>query len=256
MGIDYDRAAEDYARHRQVHPRVLQEFLRAVDERSRVLEVGCGTGNYILALAGTARCQGWGVDPSERMLERALHCEESVRFSLGRGENLDFPRASFDLVFSVDVIHHVMDRPAYFSEAHRVLQGGGKLCTVTDSTEIILGRIPLSRYFPETVRPELLRYPRISELVGMMRDAGFADICERTVQFRYDLCDFDDLAPYRDRAFSSLHLIADPSLQRGIRRMQRDLEEGPIRCVSRYCMLWGVKHQAEDAGGFCPRTIR
>ncbi len=238
MRINYDEVARDYARHRRVHPQVLQDILGEISRGSRVLEVGCGTGNYIRALTSTVGCEGWGVDPSERMLERALELDGSAGFALGRGEDLDFPDGGFDLVFSVDVIHHVTDHPAYFREMHRVLRSGGRLCTVTDSTEIIHRRTPLSTYFPETVDAEIQRYPRICDLVSMMQDAGFTDLCERTVEFHYDL---EDPAPYRDRAFSSLHLISDSSFDRGMSRMHRDLEEGPIRCVSRYCMLWGVK---------------
>ena len=238
MRINYDEISRDYARHRRVHPRVLQEILEVVGPGSRVLEVGCGTGNYIRALTSTVGCEGWGVDPSERMLEQALELEGSARFAPGRGEDLDFPDGRFDLVFSVDVIHHVTDRPAYFREAHRVLRPGGRLCTVTDSTDIIRRRTPLSTYFPETVDAEIRRYPRICDLVSMMQEAGFTDLCERTVEFHYDL---EDPAPYRDRAFSSLHLISDSSFNCGMRRMQRDLEKGPIQCVSMYCTLWGVK---------------
>src|SRR3712207_7697189 len=43
-------------------------------------------------------------------------------FRSGRAEGLPVPDASFDLVYSVDVIHHVGDRPAAFREAARVLR--------------------------------------------------------------------------------------------------------------------------------------
>ncbi|OFX26719.1 MAG: hypothetical protein A2Z07_02230 [Armatimonadetes bacterium RBG_16_67_12] len=46
--------------------------------------------------------------------------------------------------------------------------------------------------------------------------------------------------PYRDRAFSSLHLIPQEAFARGLARMEQDLREGPIHCVSRYLLLWGV----------------
>ncbi|MFO8059203.1 MAG: class I SAM-dependent methyltransferase [Bacillota bacterium] len=238
LGIDYDRLAAEYARHRRVHPRVLAGLLAEIDGSSRVLEVGCGTGNYIRAVRRATGCRARGVDPSPGMLELVLRHDARVGFSAGRAESLDFRDASFDMVFSVDVIHHVTDRLAYFAEAHRILCRGGKMCTVTDSEKIIRCRTPLSRYFPETVDVELRRYPRIPRLMRMMRDAGFAGVRTHRVHLCYDL---EDLAPYRDRAFSSLHLIPDESFARGIRRMQRDLARGPVRCVSIYCMLWGVK---------------
>lgn len=224
LNLDYDQLAAEYARHRAVHPVVLRELARGIDDSSRVLEVGCGTGNYILALTGAAGCEGWGVDPSRGMLKRASVRTGSVRFSLGRGEDLGLPPDFFDLVFSVDVIHHVTDRDEYFAEAHRVLRRRGRLCTVTDSVDIIKRRVPLSQYFPETVERELQRYPAMAELRRMMKEAGFTDVSERTVEFHYQL---QDLGPYRDRAFSSLHLIPDDAFERGLDRMQRDLEGAP-----------------------------
>ena len=238
--IDYDKIASEYARHRQVHPKVLRDLLETsgVDAASRVLEVGCGTGNYIVALEERVGCSCWGIDPSESMLSGARQRSKRIELRPGRAERLEFSDGFFDFVFSVDVIHHVGDRPAYFGEAYRVLRARGTLCTVTDSEWIIRHRQPLSTYFPETVEPELTRYPRITELRALMEQIGFAEVKETMVEFPYELTDSQ---AYQDKAFSSLHLISEPAFQRGIERMERDLRAGPIRCVSRYLLLWGTK---------------
>jgi len=160
--IDYDRIAREYSRHRRVHPEVLRRLLfdGGLTGDRRVLELGCGTGNYTTAIRKAIGCGCWGIDPSIEMLREATARCPAARFQVGRAEVFGFPAETFDLVFSVDVIHHVEDRPAYFREAHRVLTSGGRLCTVTDSEEIIRTRVPLARYFPETIDVELQRYPR------------------------------------------------------------------------------------------------
>lgn len=238
--IDYNKLATEYAQHRQVHPEVLKNMLADGDihPTSKVLEVGCGTGNYSVALETTVACSCWGIDPFEQMLSRAKERSQTIQFRLGKAEMIDFPADFFSLVFSVDVIHHVSDRSAYFREAYRVLRGGGKVCTVTDSEGIIRRRQPLATHFPETVEMELKRYPRIGELQVLMESAGFDSIRETTVEFAYSL---DDIQAYRDKAFSSLHLISEEAFQMGVARMERDLHEGPIPCVSRYALLWGTK---------------
>jgi hypothetical protein len=71
-----------------------------------------------------------------------------------------------------------------------------------------------------------------------MGEAGFGEIAESPAEFSYE---FTGIAPYRDKAFSCLHLIPEEAFQKGIRRMERDLQTGPIRCVSRYVLLWGTK---------------
>ena len=238
--IDYDKIAGEYARNRRVHPAVLEDLARTsgIERTSRVLEVGCGTGNYSAALQAAAGCACWGIDPSEQMLARARERPEAVHWQLGRAEQLDFSPATFDLVFSVDVIHHLGDRPAYFREAWRVLRHSGRVCTVTDSAEIICQRRPLAVYFPETVAVELARYPGIAELRVEMEQAGFHDIAETQVEFAYAL---GDIQAYRDKAFSSLHLIPEETFRRGIARMEEDLRAGPLPAVSRYVLVWGSR---------------
>ncbi len=248
QSLDYDRLAAEYARNRQVHPGVLGDLIATGDigPESRVLEVGCGTGNYIVALAAAAQCACWGSDPSEQMLARAAGRDPGIHLLPGRAERLEFPAVFFDLVFSVDVIHHVVDRAAYFREAHRALKPGGRICTVTDSEWIIRHREPLSVYFPETVEVDLARYPRLEELAALMLEAGLEGPHEAMVESPYTVCDSQ---PYRERAFSSLHLIGPDAFQRGLRHLEEDLCHGPVAGVSRYVLLWGMK--PEPGGGSC-----
>jgi SAM-dependent methyltransferase len=236
--IDYDQIAAAYARHRQVHPGVFRSLAEVVQPSSRVLEVGCGTGNYILALQAHCGCTCWGIDPSREMLDIARNRAENVHFQQERAEAVGMPPTSLDLVFSVDVIHHITDRPVYYREAYRLLAPQGRICTVTDSAWIIRHRQPLSTYFPETVEYELARYPRIDSLREMMIDAGFDEIDESTVESSYMLT---DIQIYRDKAFSALHLISERAFARGIARMEQELNRGPLPCIARYTLLWGTK---------------
>ncbi len=238
--IDYDVLAEEYTQHRKVHPEVLRGLVSAsrIGAGSKVLEMGCGNGNYIIALRALAGSACWGVDSSREMLSRARRRSTNVIFQLGSAEHLDLPRGFFDLVFSVDVIHHLDTLLGHFQEAYRVLRAGGRICTVTDSEWIIRHREPLAVYFPETIEVDLARYPRIVELKGAMAQAGFGQIAENIVEFRYLLT---DLQAYRDKAFSCLHLIAEKAFEKGIERLERSLGTGPIPCVSRYMLLWGTK---------------
>ncbi|HEX9922411.1 MAG TPA: methyltransferase domain-containing protein [Anaerolineae bacterium] len=243
--IDYDKLALEYAQHRRVHPDVLQALISTgeVGRSTRVLEVGCGTGNYITALTALTGCPGWGLDPSFQMLNRAgEQAAEAgatgINLLSGRAERLPFPLASFDLVFSVDVIHHVTDRAGYFRAAHRILKPGGKLCTVTDSEWIISQRRPLATCFPETVAVDLGRYPSVADLRRSLAQAGFQQIFEHTVALTYP---FSDIQMIRAKAFSVLHLISEAAFQRGLAALERDVDRGPIEAVSRYLLLWARK---------------
>ena len=236
--IPYDQISDEYAQHRKVHPGVFRALCETIFPSANVLEVGCGTGNYIAGIRAATGCACWGTDPSAEMLARARAQAPEVHFAPGRGERIDLPERQFNLVFSVDVIHHVEDREAYLTEAYRVLKDGGRLCTATDSAWIIRHRQPLATYYPETVEVELARYPSIKKLQAMMAEIGYKENVEDTVEYEDSLT---DIQAYRDRAYSILHLIPEAAFQRGTERMERDIRRGPIPRVSCYTMLWGLK---------------
>lgn len=229
-----------YAKNRRLNPEVLKELLStdSLGAGSRVLEAGCGSANYITAIKSMVGCACWGLDRSAGMLSNAKKQAEKVPLHMGNAEALGLQDSFFDLVFSVDVIHHVQKQPAYYREAYRVLKPGGKICTVTDSEWMIRNRQPLATYFPEMVAPESARYPRIAHLREIMQEAGFTEVNEKMVEFHYQL---NDLQPYEDKVFSSLHLISEVAFQRGLDKMRRDLLTGPILGINRSLLLWGVK---------------
>jgi len=236
--IDYNTIAAAYANDREIHPCVSEALYRYVDETSIVLEVGCGTGNYIVALRQETNCACWGVDLSRGMLDQRRARSEEVSFLQSSAEQLAFPDKTFDLIFSVDVIHHNQDKQAYISEACRLLKEKGLLFTATDSEWVIRNREPLSVYFPESVDVELKRYPKIDDLREWMREAGLQDIGEETVRWDYEL---GDARAFRDKVFSSLHMISEETFKRGLARLESDLSMGSVPCVSRYTLFWGYK---------------
>jgi ubiquinone/menaquinone biosynthesis C-methylase UbiE len=242
--VNYDELAEEYARHRGVHPEVLRGLVQAgrLTPASGVLEIGCGAGNYIAALQAAVGCPCRGIDRSEEMLAKARARPTAVQFQTASAESLPFYHDTLDLAFSVDAIHHVQDRLAAFQEAYRVLKSGGRFCIVTDSAETIRHRRPLAVYFRETVDVDLARYPAISHLRHLMEKAGFGQLEEVLVDFPYALT---DIAAYRNKAFTCLQMISADKFRHGIERMEEDLRMGPIIAFSRYLMLWATKDDPE-----------
>jgi ubiquinone/menaquinone biosynthesis C-methylase UbiE len=241
--LDYDQHATTYARLRHTHPGVLQSIVAVghLGPESHVLDVGCGTGNYARALHEVTACQMSGIDPSAGMLEEAREAAPWVSLAQGSAEQLPFDDASFDLVMSTDVIHHVGDRDAFYREGARVLRDGAQLVTVTDSHDDIPRRRPLSSHFPETVAVERRRYPPVPRLLEEMARAGFSQFRVAEVAHQYELT---DIQAYHERAFSSLTMIEEEAYQRGIARLEEELSRGPIPCLSLYTLIWGLAPRA------------
>ena len=75
-----------------------------------VMDVGCGTGRwsyYLTDKVGYIEC----VDPSKAVLSAAelLKNKKNIRITNASVDNLPFADSSFDLVFSLGVLHHVPD---------------------------------------------------------------------------------------------------------------------------------------------------
>jgi ubiquinone/menaquinone biosynthesis C-methylase UbiE len=238
--LDYDTLAGAYRENRQVHPGVITSFLNRIDLQHELdlLEVGCGTGNYIGQLSTLDALNCTGIDPSSEMLAHARARFVSVHFEQARAESLPFANAHFDFVFTVDVIHHVQDRAAYLREAFRVLRSGARICTVTDSESVIRRRRPLSSHFPETIDVELARYPTVEQLRAGLTQAGYVNLSEEEVVFEYELT---DIRAYISKAYSALHLIDLHAFERGVARLVQELQQGPVACQSLYTLLWAEK---------------
>ena len=103
-----------------------------------VLDVGCGTGTLAIAAARRVGETGsvTGVDPSPELLARAgkkaRRAHMPVTFETAGGESLPFPDASFDVVLSSLVFHHLPHAALRSSalEMRRVLKPGGRLLVV------------------------------------------------------------------------------------------------------------------------------
>jgi SAM-dependent methyltransferase len=239
MNPYYQAIAPEYARHRRVHPEVLRCLISTsnVGPASAVLDVGCGTGNYLVALDELVGCDGWGIDPSEAMLIEARSRATRAKLFCSAAERMGVPADHFDLVFAVDVVHHITDRSQAFRECRAVLRTGGKLCLVTESPEMIRRREPHATYFPDAVAIELARYPSPATLSAELREAGFIDVTETEVESPFELADIE---PYRAKVHSSLSRISQDAFDCGISRLEQDLRSGPIQLIWRYVLLWAI----------------
>jgi ubiquinone/menaquinone biosynthesis C-methylase UbiE len=141
----------------------------------RVLEVGCGPG-YLTRLAADAvgpSGRAVGIDPSPTVIRYAQHVTRQPHcdFQLGVAEALETPDASFDVVLSSLMLHHLPEdlRPRAVAEMLRVLRPGGRLL-IADF------RPPTSRIGRHLTGPlagPAMRHNPVHLIEPLARDAGF-----------------------------------------------------------------------------------
>jgi ubiquinone/menaquinone biosynthesis C-methylase UbiE len=128
---DADRRAffDQLTRERYEVDRHIPGFARFERGKDRdVLEIGVGAGtDFVRWVQSGARAVGLDLTDAGVALtrERLELYGLDAKVQQGDAENLPFPDASFDIVYSYGVLHHTPDTPRAVSEVHRVLRPGG-----------------------------------------------------------------------------------------------------------------------------------
>jgi ubiquinone/menaquinone biosynthesis C-methylase UbiE len=186
----------------------------------RVLDIGCGTGRLVAALA--PKSSVWGIDSSAEMLAVARkRVPANVKLKLARAEDPPFKDSWFDRVVYWLVIH-LLDREAAFRTARRLLAPGGRACVVTFDSEYF-SDFWLNRCFPRFEAIDRARFPTADELERELREAGFGQV--RLVRHhQHDRIDRETaLAKIAGRHISTFDLLDDAEYEEGRRLAERTL---------------------------------
>ena len=96
---------------------------------SRVLDAGCGTGNFLIVLE-KYNLELYGIDITKEMLEIAKHKLKRAKLKLVSAEKLNFKDNYFNYVFSIDAFHHYSNKERALGNFYRILKKNGKLIIV------------------------------------------------------------------------------------------------------------------------------
>lgn len=131
---EFDRAAEGFAaRTKDRFDEMPAPDFSRVQPHETVLEVGCGTGNFLRHfLDRAAACIGLDITPG--MLEMARKEYPEIVLVQGNARKLPFASGSIDLVTSAQALHHMWDPIPVLMEMRRVAGSGGRVLIVDQHT--------------------------------------------------------------------------------------------------------------------------
>ncbi|RFD26686.1 SAM-dependent methyltransferase [Mycobacterium uberis] len=137
--ISYDQRCIDYARH--CFDVIVPDEVIAELPYDRALELGCGTGFFLLNLiqSGVAR-RGSVTDLSPGMVKVATRNGQLLGLDVdGRvadAEGIPYDDNAFDLVVGHAVLHHIPDVELSLREVLRVLKPGGRFMFAGEPTNV------------------------------------------------------------------------------------------------------------------------
>ena len=176
----------------------------ALRQPASLLDIGCGTGNLLMAAAGhfpDARLVG--IDPSAALLRKARGRVELAGADLleGAAERLPFADANFDGCLSLLVLQEFVDRFATLREQLRVTRPGG----VVAACQWDFARMPVIAALVDAIStidsdmgerlatrsPDLISSE--AELAAAWSGAGFREVATSRVEVIHQYRDFDEL---------------------------------------------------------------
>ncbi len=127
-------------------------FQTAVQPGAKILDYGCGHGNFVLDELGNIFSEKIGIDVAQDSVTNNHSVDSVVLFT---DDRLPFAEASFDAVIAMWVFEHVEHPAQMFQEVARVLKPGGVFAFVTPNKRS--GLIILRRFMNKKLADKLLK---------------------------------------------------------------------------------------------------
>lgn len=233
----YDTIGHNYDRTRKADSYLTERLHHHLNPNTNglYLDIGCGTGNYTDAL----QKRGFkfiGIDPSNKMLEKAKSRNQQISWRIGTAENTGLESASIDGIMASLTIHHWPDLKKGAVELFRILKDEGRIVIFTSTPEQMEGYW-LNRYFPKMLSDSIAQMPSYTQVEEAMISSGFELHKTEKYFVRPDLQDkflycgkqnaeiyFDDNVRHGISSFSSLaHRV---EVEKGLADLRKDLDTG------------------------------
>ena len=226
--VDYDEAAANYDASRSAGTKTaaLLRQLLAPLTGATVLDVGCGTANFLAEVAGFAG-RAVGLDLSAGMLSQAASKQTGAHLVRGNAGSLPFDAQTFDAVYCIQVLHHLPEKQRFMAEVHRVLKAGGRF-VIQSCSHAQLKTFWDYHYFPRALEIDLRRMPDVADIRSMLTTAGFHDISVRSCPFEWVFR--VSPASYLEKSYrdgdSTYSLLTPQEIEEGCARIRADIRAG------------------------------
>jgi SAM-dependent methyltransferase len=246
MKIDYSIIFETYDHHRSYAHSEIVQLIRfgEIESNSKILDLGCGTGNLSEQLLECIPVDIIGIDKSLQMLNKAR--KKSLQVLCGDAGHVSLPLKdnSFDLVIGAFVIHHIKNRMALIRECFRILNDGALIILTSSHRQIENLHPVLNDFFPSLVEIDKRRFPKLTELDNSFQNAGFKRIKHGELIINRIPIDMDYLDKVKSKYVSTFHLLSDDEFKAGVEKLETFIKTNKETAYREWrgTMIYGKKH--------------
>jgi ubiquinone/menaquinone biosynthesis C-methylase UbiE len=185
-------------------------------KRTRILDLGAGTGRFSALFARMFDAQVLGIEPSQAMLAVAMAGAKlnNLAYAAGSAECIPLRGQSCDLAWLSHVWHHIRDHHSCVRELHRVVSPGSHVLMRGTFGDQLDGFPTLFRFWPAT-RQICQQLPTIQQTVVVFEAHGFVLSEHRRVQQRTSASLREFAERTRLRADTALALMSDSEFREG-----------------------------------------
>lgn len=230
MGYNHTRKADKYILSRLFHH-------LGYKPGQTILDIGCGTGNYTIAL-NELGIQFIGIDPSDEMLDIAKSKSPGMEWINGKVEDIPLENDAVDGCLATLTLHHWNDMKKGFGELNRVLKQQAKIVIFT-STPAQMETYWLHHYFPKMMRVSTDFMPSLETVEMHLKDAGFQIMHTEKFFVTNELEDlflqsgkYNPSLYFNERVRKGISSFASLSNkdeeEQGLRKLQDDIASGEI----------------------------
>ena len=205
----------------------------------RILDLGCGTGNYIHNQNEHFRhdksIEWIAVDPSEEMLEIARGKESEVTYVHAKAEDLDFPDSHFDFIVCNFAFHHFEQKGLVLDKLRRILREDGSLKLKNIVPERMEGWWAY-HYCPKTYFEDMHRFWPKDLLVYELEKRGLSSTVR--IDYQESWLPLARVAQdYERRDTSQLAMIGDAAFTKGLEKLRKEMAEGKTEYRNTFALI-------------------
>lgn len=220
---DFNKLADCYDYYHSAHNTFIELLKKEYRENkdTKIVDVGCGTGNETLNIYNKFKCTVYGIDPAKNMLKKAAGKSDKIVWLEGTAERIPVGNNSIDIITSFFSIHHFLDIHQAAIEFKRILKTNSKAFIFTISHSQMKNSLEY-QFFPELLKYDINRIPHTKLIKSSFIENGFK-VKIKEIEYETRKINEDYIKMVENRYRTGFKLLTNEQILQGISKIKKTI---------------------------------